>query len=74
LYFACAKQLLGCRRLPPLVLVIDGYQSCPVASLMAWSRIARPSESSSSAAVNGGGDPEKPPPHAGQLQDVDVQA
>src|SRR5262249_34063320 len=60
-----------------------GFQSRPEASLIAWSRIARPRGSSSSVAVSGGASARKPPPprgdpenaaHSGQLHDVHVQA
>ena len=46
---------------PRLPVLTGGYQSRPVASLIAWSRMARPSASSSSVAVSGGAIRKTPP-------------
>ena len=42
-------------------VIVEGRQSCAVVSVMAWSRMARPSASSSSVAVRGGAIRKTPP-------------
>ena len=54
-----------CRRTP--------RQSCPLASLIAWSSIARPERKLVLGDRQRWGDPENAP-HSGQLHDVHVQA